>query len=246
MPRVAKPAPRVRVLVVEGEWQLREAFAKILGETDEFETRFAETLPELLSPTSKGWADVALVDHGVAEPPQIGSERYDPEVAVIALTRSRDLDEFRRALAAGARGYLLKDRIQDGAEVVHAVRTVAAGGTYFSDESQDMLAAMAHEPIHRADPHGLTSREREVLALVAAGLSNKTIALRLSITEQAAKNHVGRILRKLNVVNRTEAALLAVRRGLVDVEPDEAGDEPGHAASKSIGRFVTSASSQIS
>jgi DNA-binding NarL/FixJ family response regulator len=112
---------------------------------------------------------------------------------------------------AGAAGYLLKD--VEPAELVRAIRTVHAGGALLDPAVTGRVLA---EVARGGQPDGdLTAREREVLALLAEGLANKAIAFRLGIAEKTVKAHVSAILAKLGVSDRTQAALHAVRTGLV-------------------------------
>ncbi|MGI8711987.1 MAG: response regulator [Solirubrobacteraceae bacterium] len=143
-----------------------------------------------------------------------------PASRVIVLTSFLDDDRLMPALQAGAAGYLLKD--VEPAELARAVRTAGGEEAMIAPTVAARLLRTLSEPgpgIHGgADPDGgesLTPREREVLELIAAGRSNKRIALELGIAEKTVKTHVGHLLAKLGVTDRTQAALLAVRRGLV-------------------------------
>jgi NarL family two-component system response regulator LiaR len=135
---------------------------------------------------------------------------------VIALTSFLEDDKVLPAVRAGAAGYLLKD--VGPPELVRAIRTVHGGEALLhpavAARVLEEVAAPAPAPAPpRAEP-GLTPREREVLALVARGLANKRIAQELGIAEKTVKIHVSRILHKLGVADRTQAALYAVREGL--------------------------------
>jgi DNA-binding NarL/FixJ family response regulator len=141
-----------------------------------------------------------------------------PASRVIVLTSFLDDGRLMGALRAGAAGYLLKD--VEPAELARAVRSACAGEALIDPtvaarllralSAPDGLAAGAGQ-----DPTGqLTRREREVLGLIASGRSNKRIALELGIAEKTVKTHVGHVLAKLGVADRTQAALVAVQRGL--------------------------------
>ncbi|BAS28678.1 LuxR family transcriptional regulator [Limnochorda pilosa] len=123
-----------------------------------------------------------------------------------------------RALEAGASGYLHKERV--GHHLREAITAVAQGRTYLHPETAPHLLRRLLEP-RGPKPRrpSLTPRERETLELVAHGLSNKEIAARLRCTTRTVKAHVSRILQKLGVEDRTQAAILAVRFGLVTTEP---------------------------
>jgi DNA-binding NarL/FixJ family response regulator len=135
---------------------------------------------------------------------------------VIVLTSFLDDDRLMPALQAGAAGYLLKD--VEPAELARAVLTVGEGQAMIDPAVAARLLHTLAEPGPGAAGDGaqaLTAREREVLALIVAGRSNKRIAVELGIAEKTVKTHVGHVLAKLDVTDRTQAALLAVRRGLV-------------------------------
>jgi DNA-binding NarL/FixJ family response regulator len=137
--------------------------------------------------------------------------RAHPEVKVVVLTSFGEVERVHAALAAGAAGYLLKDA--DPEEVATAIRAAAAGEVHLD-------AAVARQLTRRmAAPQvglgSLTAREREILTLVAQGHSNREIAARLVISERTARTHVSNVLAKLQLASRTQAALLAIREGLI-------------------------------
>jgi len=137
-----------------------------------------------------------------------------PDVRVIVLTSFLDDDKLLPALRAGAAGYLLKNA--EPQEVVRAVRAAHAGQTILDP----VVAARLVETLaadDRGDPiDRLTPREREVLVLIGRGFANKRIALELGLAEKTIKAHVGHVLAKLGVSDRTQAAIAAVRAGLVE------------------------------
>jgi two-component system, NarL family, response regulator LiaR len=137
-----------------------------------------------------------------------------PNSRVIVLTSFLDDGRLMPALQAGAAGYLLKD--VEPAELARAVRSACADEAVIDPTvAARLLHRLGEGPPPREEDLDLTRREREVLALIAAGHSNKRIALELGIAEKTVKTHVGHLLAKLGVADRTQAALLAVRRGLV-------------------------------
>ena len=142
--------------------------------------------------------------------------RYD-DVEVVALTSFGEEERVRAALAAGASGYLLKDA--DADEVAVAIRAAHRGELQLDPAvARYLTAALLASP--QPDAAGsLTSREIEVLRLVGAGAANKAIAAELGISERTARTHVSRILGKLGLSSRTQAALWAAREGLVDADP---------------------------
>jgi NarL family two-component system response regulator LiaR len=138
-----------------------------------------------------------------------------PGARVLVLSSFLDDERLFPAVRAGAAGYLLKD-VQPQ-ELVRAIRTVHGGESLLHPAvAARLMEEVASGTPAAPDPDSLTGREREVLALVARGLANKAIALELSISEKTVKTHVGSILAKLGLADRTQAALYAVRAGLVD------------------------------
>lgn len=136
-------------------------------------------------------------------------ERH-PEVKVVALTSFAGQDLVLPAVRAGVAGYLLKD--VGPAELADALRAARGGGSPL--HPQVAATVMASVTAQAEDP--LTPREREVLRLLARGLSNRLIARELALAEKTVKAHVSAILAKLGVADRTQAALYAVRSGLVE------------------------------
>lgn len=142
----------------------------------------------------------------------IGRVRKElPETEVVALTSVLEDTTVIGAIRAGAIGYLLKDSGSD--ELVRAIKAAVNGQVQLSPQAAAYLMreVRAPEPVDE-----LTDRELDVLRLLAAGLSNKEIAYSLTIGEKTVKTHVSNILSKMNVVSRTQAALHAVRMGLVE------------------------------
>jgi DNA-binding NarL/FixJ family response regulator len=132
---------------------------------------------------------------------------------VIVLTSFLDEDKVLPAVRAGAAGYLLKDVAP--AELVGAIRTVDRGEALLHPAVAARVLQELTADAGRAERHdALTAREREVLALVARGRANKAIAFELGVAEKTIKTHVGNILAKLGLSDRTQAALYAVREGL--------------------------------
>jgi DNA-binding NarL/FixJ family response regulator len=164
--------------------------------------------------------DVALMDllmpgmDGVTATAAI-TEHY-PAMEVVAMTSFGQADMVHGALQAGAAGYLLKDAEAD--EVTAAIRAACRGEVHLDPAIAKQLtrSLVALKP---QTVNALTDREREVLALVAEGLSNQQIADALVISERTARTHVSNILGKLGVASRTQAALLAIREGITPREP---------------------------
>jgi DNA-binding NarL/FixJ family response regulator len=142
-----------------------------------------------------------------------------PDVEVVALTSVLEDTSVTEAVRAGAIGYLLKDT--DVEELHRAVRGAAEGRVHLAPEVAARLMRKVRAP---ESPEALTERETEVLKLLARGKANKQIAGTLFVSEKTIKAHVSSILKKLGVQSRTQAALYAVRTGLVSI--DELGEEP--------------------
>jgi two-component system, NarL family, response regulator LiaR len=165
--------------------------------------------------------DVVLMDlvmpgmDGIEAIGHIAAER--PATRVIALTSFLDDDKVLPAVRAGAAGYLLKD--VGPQELVRAIRTVYGGEALLHPAvAARLMEEVAAGAPQRPDGDDLTAREREVLGLIARGLSNKRIARELEISEATVKIHVSSVLRKLDVTDRTQAAMHAVREGLVSLD----------------------------
>jgi DNA-binding NarL/FixJ family response regulator len=140
---------------------------------------------------------------------------YD-DIEVVALTSFAEEERVHAALQAGASGYVLKD--SDADDVAAAVRAAHRGELQIDPVIARRLMSSLREGRGLDRISELTSRELDVLRLVASGKANKEIAAELGISERTARTHVSRILRKLQLSSRTQAALWAVREGLVDVE----------------------------
>jgi len=199
----------IRVLLCDDHVVVREGLARLLENADGIEVvAVASDGQEGLEQARAARPDVVLMDlsmprlDGVSATRAILSEL--PETYIVVLTSFADRERVLEAIDAGAAGYVLKD--SDGAEVVRAIRAAAAG-----DAPLDPRAARAvlTRRTNSAPSTSLTPREREVLAQVGAGLSNKIIALRLGISEATVKAHLTRIYQQIGVTDRTQAALWA-------------------------------------
>jgi two-component system, NarL family, response regulator LiaR len=202
----------IRVLIADDHAVVRQGLRTFLDLQEDIEV-VAEAADgeEALAAAERERPDVVLID--LVMPRLDGIEAIRrlretaPEVRAIVLSSFVDDDKLFPAVRAGAAGYLLKD-VQPQ-ELVEAIRTVHRGGALLHPQ----VAARLLQEMTTEDP--LTPREREVLALIGRGMPNKIIARELSLSEKTVKAHVSSILAKLGVTDRTQAALYAVREGLV-------------------------------
>jgi len=168
---------------------------------------------ELLAVVNETRPDVVLTDLGMPERggvETIASLRaHHPNIGVLVLTMHEDDDTVLAALKAGARGYLIKGA--DGSELVRGIESVASGeAVYGAAIANRIVSLLTAGPSGATDAFpDLTAREREVLDLLAAGLRNHSIAARLGLSEKTVRNHVSSVLVKLQVPDRTAAALRA-------------------------------------
>jgi NarL family two-component system response regulator LiaR len=212
------PDAPIRVLIVDDHAVVREGLRTFLELQDGLEVvGEAGDGDEAVREAERLRPDVILMDlvmprlDGVAAM-RLLRERL-PESRVIVLTSFADDERLLPAIQAGAAGYLLKN-VQPQ-ELARAIRAAHAGEALLDTAvAARLVDAIAQAPGEQPrEP--LTPREREVLELIADGLSNKRIALELGVSEKTVKTHVGHLLAKLGVSDRTQAAVLAVRRGLV-------------------------------
>jgi DNA-binding NarL/FixJ family response regulator len=205
----------IRVIVADDQQVVREGLVALLELLDGIEvTGAAANGAEAVDLVAQGNVDVVLMDlrmpvlDGVGATTRITAEF--PQVAVLVLTTYADDASIATALRAGARGYLTKDagRVEIGA----ALRSTAAGQSTFDPEvSKRLVAGLAPEP---AGNDGLTTRETEVLRLIARGLSNPEIAAQLFISEATVKTHINNTFAKIGARHRAEAVRYAYRQGL--------------------------------
>src|ERR1035437_2064375 len=207
----------IRVLIVDDHSVVREGLRAFLRLQDGIEVAGeAAGADEAIRVAATSAPDVILLDLVMPQGDGIGAIRRLLETApgarVLVLTIFADDAQIFAAMAAGAAGYLLKD--VDPQAVVDGIRDVHAGLPALdpSVASRLMRGSERSRPAHDQ----LTPRERDVLSLVVKVPANKQIAQRLGIGEKTIKTHVSRVLAKLGVADRTQAAVLAIREGLVD------------------------------
>jgi DNA-binding NarL/FixJ family response regulator len=213
-----------RVLITDDHGVVRQGLRMFLSLDPDFEVvGEASNGEEALAMARELGPDVVLMDllmpvmDGISATEKIRAEL--PDVEVIALTSVLEDASVTGAVRAGAIGYLLKDT--DSEELSRAIKAAAAGRVHLAPEAAARLMREVRAP---ESPEALTDREAEVLRLLARGKANKQIASSLYVSEKTVKAHVSSILMKLGVQSRTQAALYAVRTGLVSI--DELGEEP--------------------
>jgi DNA-binding NarL/FixJ family response regulator len=221
----SQPGSPVRVVIADDQQMVRQGFTVLLNAQPGIEVvgQAVDGL-DAVAKVAELTPDVVLMDirmpelGGIEATRRIVGER--PDIKVLVLT-TFDLDEYvYEALRAGASGFLLKDASAD--KLAEAVRVVAAGDALLAPGITRRLIAQFSQldggrvraPL-KTRVGDLTERETEVLALIAQGLSNAEIAERLVVAEQTVKTHVGRILVKLGLRDRTQAAVFAYESGLV-------------------------------
>jgi DNA-binding NarL/FixJ family response regulator len=209
---------RIRILLADDHAVVRQGFQKILSEQPDMEIvgeagngREAVELAASLKP------DVVVMDVAMPEMNGIEATRRlmaaQPHTRVVALSMHKDSVYVRETLRAGARGYLLKD--SGAGDLVAAVRAVASGESYLSPAVSN--AVLDDYRRHVTAPIDLlSSREREVLQMLAEGKTNKEIAGALNLSVYTVEAHRGRIMEKLNMHSINELVRFAVRNGLID------------------------------
>ncbi len=209
---------RIRILLADDHAMVRQGFRMILAAQADMEIvgeagngREAVTLAAELTP------DVVVMDVAMPELNGIEATRRitgaSPRTRVLALSMYKDSVYVREILRAGARGFLLKDAIDR--DLLAAVRSVAAGEGYLSPAVSEAVLSDYRRSV--TDPIDLlSSREREVLQMIAEGKTNKDIATTLKLSVYTVDAHRGRIMEKLNMHSVRELVRFAVRKGLID------------------------------
>ncbi|MGE5603503.1 MAG: response regulator [Nitrososphaerales archaeon] len=221
----ASSTAHIRVLIVDDHEIVRKGIRAVLTETPGFEVvGEAGNGQDALVRAQETHPDVVLMDllmpvmDGAEATRRISSSQ--PQTRILVLTSFAADNNVFPAIKAGALGYLLKD--SSPAELVRAIRQVHRGEPSLDPVIARKLMQEIAQPVERKPaPEALTTREVEVLGLIAQGLSNQEIADRIMVSEPTVRTHVSRILAKLHLASRTQAALYAVREGLTD--PDAAG-----------------------
>ena len=206
--------PIIRIILADDHPVVREGVAAMINRRPDMEVvAEAENGQEAVHLYAEHRPDLILMDlrmpilGGVEAIRQIRAE--DSRAKVIVLTTYDGDEDIYRGLEAGAMAYLLKDTPRR--ELLETIRTVASGKKAISSDVAAKLTDRMMSP-------SLTGRERDVLRLVAKGLSNRNIGSQLSITEGTVKTHINSLLNKLDVQDRTQAVTEALRRGIIHLD----------------------------
>jgi NarL family two-component system response regulator LiaR len=212
---------KIRLLVVDDQTVVREGLAAILANYSDIEVvGQAEDGSQALKLAQQTQPDVILLDlvmpnmDGLTAIPKI--KEIAPETRILVVTSFAENDRVYQAIKAGALGYILKDATRE--QLLQAIRDVAQGRASLQPSIAVKLIQEINHPselLYTADP--LTRRELETLRLIARGMSNQEIATELVVHERTIAKYVSSILDKLQLANRTQAALYALREGLTDL-----------------------------
>ena len=217
----------IRVLLADDHTVLRQGMAQALEtQPDITVVAQARTGKEAVTLAQKHQLDVILMDinmpelDGVAAAQQITARQ--PEIGIIILTMYRRDEYVFEAIKAGARGYLLKEVELE--ELLNAIRAVSHGEAVIDPAIAGRVLAELRQPRKTTTAASeLAERDQEILQLVAQGLSNQEVADKLFLAEKTIRNRLSIIFKQLHLENRTQAALYALREGLID---DETAESP--------------------
>jgi DNA-binding NarL/FixJ family response regulator len=227
----------IRVLLADDQTLIRAGFRVLIDAADDLEVVGEATDGAgAVEAARRLRADVVLMDirmpgvDGLEATRRISADDDLAGVKVVILTTFESDEYVYQALRAGASGFLVKDT--EPTELIQAVRVVARGDALLSPSvTRRLITDLASRPERPPTPaavlSGLTDREREVLALVAEGLSNDEIAARLFVSPLTSKTHVSRIMTKLNAHDRAQLVVIAYETGLVTPGHRAAGQPPG-------------------
>lgn len=218
------PSQPIRVLIADDHTVVRKGLRVLLSSEPDMEVvGEAADGEEVVRRAAGLQPDVILLDlmmprrDGLAAIPLL-LEVY-PQARILVLTSFAEDDKVFAAIKAGALGYLLKDSTPQ--ELVQAIQAVARGEPLLSPAiALKLMQELKRPPTLPLTEEPLTEREVEVLKLLARGLTNQAIAAHLVLSERTVGNHIGNILGKLHLANRTQAALYALRKGLANLEDE--------------------------
>jgi DNA-binding NarL/FixJ family response regulator len=211
-----------RLLLADDHTMFRQGLRELIERKTDF-TVVGEAANgrEVLEQVAALQPDIVLLDlqmpelDGVAVARQLA--QTNPEVKIIVLTMYRQDQHLIEAIKSGVRGYLLKDA--DAEELIGVIARVWRGEAAIDPALTARVFDAVRRSADQAGPMVLTEREREIVQLLAAGHDNRTIAARLHLSEKTVGNRMSEIFQKLGVANRTQAALVAIQRGLIAAPP---------------------------
>jgi DNA-binding NarL/FixJ family response regulator len=211
------PQSKIKLLIADDHEVVRSGLKVMLADTEIKVVGDVTSGQEAVKFVSENQVDVVLLDVRMSDSDglnTLGRIKLDkPNLHILMFSYSDNPTYVARAVAMGASGYLLKTCTRD--ELIHAVRTVAAGENLWNRNELRRVSGALATPRLAADVEvALTQRESEVLRELARGLTNKQIAESLHISYETIKEHVQHILRKIGVTDRTQAAVWAVRKNL--------------------------------
>lgn len=208
----------IRLLIADDHEVVRQGLTSLLAETDIEVVGEATSADEVVARARELQPDVVLLDIRMGESDGLKAleqfRQEQPKLPILVLSMYDNPTYTARAVALGANGYLLKGCTRD--ELIDAIHLVAEGHDMWTREELRRVSGALATPRLTSDIDvPLTRREAEVLAMVSQGLTNKEIGKALFISAETVKEHVQRILKKIGVADRTQAAVWAVRKGLV-------------------------------
>jgi two-component system, NarL family, response regulator LiaR len=213
---------KIKIVLVDDHPLLRQALRQTLEKQADFEV-IAEAIDgeEAIELAAKMIPDVVIMDISMTKINGIKATRTikenNPQIAILALTVHNDNEHVLGILEAGANGYLIKT--VSGSEVVNAVRALVSGETVLSPSISQRIFRYAFQnitsPVSSNTGDKLSPRELDILRLVAKGVSNKDIALRLGLSLNSIKSYLSTVFSKLNVSSRTEAVFVCLQAGIL-------------------------------
>ena len=209
---------RVRELVVDDHRMFAQSLVRILSDEPDIEVvGLAASAEEAAQALAEHPADVVLLDYELPDTSGVSGitrlHEVQPDARLLMLTGFDDADVLAAAIGAGCCGFITKDKATD--QLLGAVRAAGAGEAVISTAMLAQLLPKLRRDDEGRDPAALTSREHDVLELLAEGLSTEAMAERLFLSRNTVRNHVQRVMAKLDAHSRLEAVAIAVRRGLV-------------------------------
>lgn len=211
---------KIKIMIADDHAMIRQGIKQILELEDDFyvvaqaaDGEAAISLAQAHTP------DVILMDINMPKLNGIQATEkllfINPKYKIIMLTLHQDIEYMNKTVQIGAKGYVIKDA--EAHVLVEAIRAVYRGESYIQPELVQVTVINEDKKL-KTDENGLSIREREVLALIAKGMVNKDIAKNLFISEKTVKNHVSNIFKKIDVSDRTQAAIFALKNGVVSKE----------------------------